>query len=168
LSPPIQFGRNPIVIGLKYLPHAGRDLSFAEPDISGNGCEFAHFDDRRLRARQPVAVDGEAGIILPYDYRTERVSDQAADRARANIPGNVTLAVSCLKTEHLETPWQMFPGVVADDDKRRSPALVGHCDGPRFIGREQAGRRVIHLGSLIRQKPSTLIRVVSVTSAKGA
>src|SRR5271165_6594023 len=97
LSPPIQFGRNPVVIRLKYLSHAGLDLIFTEPDISGNGREFAQFHDRRLRARCPVAVDGEAGIILPYDHRIERVSNQAADRARADIPGDVTFAFRFLK-----------------------------------------------------------------------
>jgi hypothetical protein len=63
----------------------------------------------------------------------------------------VTLAVCFLKAERVETPRQIFPGVVGDDDERRSPTLVGHCDGLRFIGREKAGRRVIHWGSLIRQ-----------------
>jgi hypothetical protein len=57
-----------------------------------------------LRSTSPspvsVAVDGEAGIILADDHRTERVSDQAADRA-ADIPGDVTLAFCCLKAEHL-------------------------------------------------------------------
>jgi hypothetical protein len=82
------------------LSNESLDLSLAEPDISGDGREFAHFDDRRLRARCPVAVDGEAGIILADDHRTERVSDQAADRA-ADILGDVTLAFCCLKAEHL-------------------------------------------------------------------
>ena len=45
---PIQFARNPVVIGLKYLSNAPLYLSFAEPEISGNGREFAQFDDRRL------------------------------------------------------------------------------------------------------------------------
>ena len=48
LSPPIQFARNPVVIGLKYLSNAGLDIGFAESDISGNGGEFAHLDDRGL------------------------------------------------------------------------------------------------------------------------
>ena len=51
---------------------------------------LAHFDDRRFRARHAVAVDGEAGIILPYDHRAERVSHQATHPAQADIPGNVT------------------------------------------------------------------------------
>src|SRR5208337_2836516 len=57
-SPPIQFARNPIVIGLKYLSNAGLGSIFAETDISRNSCEFAQFDDRRRRARRPVAVNG--------------------------------------------------------------------------------------------------------------
>ncbi len=89
---------------------------------------------------------------MPYDHHTERVSDQARDRARADIPGNVTLAICLLKAEHLETPRQIFSGVIGDYDERGSPTLVGHCDRLRFIGREKAGRRVIHLGSLIRQR----------------
>ena len=48
LSPLIQFARSPIVIRLKYLSNAGLHLNFAEPSISGNGREFAQFDDRRL------------------------------------------------------------------------------------------------------------------------
>ncbi len=72
---------------------------------------------------------------MPYDHCTERVSDEAADRARADIPDNVTLAFCFLKAEHLETPRQIFPGVVGDNDERRSPTLVGHSDWLRFIGR---------------------------------
>jgi hypothetical protein len=63
----------------------------------------------------------------------------------------VTLAFCFPKAEHLQPPGQIFPGVVGDDDERRPPVLVGHRDGLRFIGREKAGRRIVHLSSLIRQ-----------------
>jgi hypothetical protein len=58
----------------------------------------------------------------------------------------------------LETPRQIFPGVVGDDDERRPTTLVGHCHRMRFIGREKAGRRFIHSGSLIGQRASALIK----------
>ena len=123
LSAPIQLARNPIVIGLKYLPNARLHLSFGEPDISGNGREFAQFDNRGLRARRPVAVDGEAGIILPYDHCAKRFSEQTADRARADIPGDVTLAFGLLKAEHCRDAAANISGMVGDDDERRGRPL---------------------------------------------
>jgi len=48
------------------------------------------------------------------------------------------------KAEHVETPRQISPGVVGDDDEGRSTTFVAHCEWLRFIGREQAGRGVIH------------------------
>jgi hypothetical protein len=137
------------VIGPKYLANTGLDLRLAEPDISRHGGALAHLDDRRWRARRPVAVDDEAGIVLPDEHRVERVRHPSADRAHADIPGDVAFEFRRPKAKRLQAPRQAVAGVIGDDEQRRAAVRVDHRDRRRLIGREKRGRDVIHEGPLV-------------------
>src|SRR5882757_9679217 len=79
------------------------------------------------------AVHGEAGIILPYDHRTELVSDQATHRTHADVPGNVTFEFSFPEAKVLQATRQIISGVIGNDDQWRSAARIDLRDGLWFI-----------------------------------
>jgi hypothetical protein len=61
----------------------------------------------------------------------KRGSDRARDRTDADIPSNVTFELLRPEAEILEAPRQIVPGVVGNDDQRRTAARVGHRDRAR-------------------------------------
>ena len=68
------------------------------------------------RSRRSVVVDNQSKIVLPNDDGIERFSDQAANRADADVPGNVTLAFGIGKAELSKPPRKMLPRVIAGLD----------------------------------------------------
>src|SRR6516164_1439297 len=149
MSPSLQFARNRVVIGPKNLANASLYLGFAEADISRYDGALADFDDRRLRTGHAVAVDGEAGVILPYDHRAELVSHQAAHRAHPDVKGDMTLEFGLPEAEALQAARQIVPGVIGRDDECRPAGRVGHRDRLRLIRCEKPRRHVMHGGSLV-------------------
>jgi len=64
LSPPIEFGCDPIMVGSKNLSQARAFLSFAQADVSRDGSKLTDLRDRRLRPWRTVTVDDQARIVL--------------------------------------------------------------------------------------------------------
>ncbi len=118
-SPPIELGRDAIVIGPEDLANARELVTFAQADVSRHTRRLAQLEDRRLRPRRSVAVDDQSGIVLPNDDGIERFSDQAANRADADVPGNVTFAFGIGKADLSKPPRKMLPRVIGDDEERR-------------------------------------------------
>src|SRR6202048_2115333 len=106
------------------------------------------------RPRRSVAVDNQSGIVLLNDDGIERFSDQAANRADADVPGNVTLAFGIGKAELSKPPRKMLPRVIGHDEKRRCAVFVVYRERRRLVSRQKTIRRLIHL------RPASLKRVV--------
>src|ERR1700730_5052453 len=92
LPPPVELGFDPIVVWPKNLAHARGLPAFAQADVSRYRGELAGFRNRRLRARRAVAVDDEARIVLLNQRGIERFRYEPADRADADVPGDMALA----------------------------------------------------------------------------
>src|SRR5947209_13731059 len=90
-------------------------------------------------------VDDQSGIVLPNDDGIERLSGQAANRADADVPGNVTLAFGIGKAELSKPPRKMLPGVIGDDEERRCAVFVVYRERRRLVSRQKTIRRLIHL-----------------------
>src|ERR1700730_7735132 len=102
--------------------------------------------------QRSVAVDNQSGIVLPNDDGIERFSDQAANRADADVPGYVTPAFGIGKAELSKPPRKMLPRVIGDDEERRCAVFVVYRERRRLVSRQKTIRRLIHL------RPASLIK----------
>src|SRR5271165_2880850 len=117
--PQVELGFNPIVVWPENLAHARGFPAFAQADVSRYRGELAGFRNRRLRARRTVAVNHEARVVLLNQYGIERVRNEAADRADADIPGDVALAFGFRNPEPIESAWNGIARVIGDNQERR-------------------------------------------------
>jgi hypothetical protein len=103
--------------------------------------QFEHLHEQRRERSK----NNQSGIVLPNDDGIERFSDQEANRADADVPGNVTLAFGLGKAELSKPPRKMLPRVIGDDEERRFAVFVVYRERRRLVSRQKTTRRLIHL-----------------------
>ena len=58
-------------------------VTFGEPDVPWHGRQFTHAQDGCFRRRPAIAVNDEAGVVLPNDKGIERRSDETGESSCA-------------------------------------------------------------------------------------
>src|SRR5260370_41619727 len=84
-------------------------------------------------------------VAISYADMPQRFCDQAANRADADVPDNVTLAFGIGKAELSKPPRKMLPRVIGDDEERRCAVFVVYRERRRLVSRQKTIRRLIHL-----------------------